>query len=56
MPRFGCGIAALYCFAFQLSKSNKKARFSGRAFLESDGPVDSIRPRRALDLSPQWCY
>jgi hypothetical protein len=24
--------------------------------LESDCALDSIRPRRALDLSPRWCY
>ena len=38
--------------AFQLSKSNKKARFLGRAVLESDCSLDSTHPRRALDLSP----
>ena len=37
---------------FQLSKSNKKARFLGRAALESDCALDSTHPRRALDLSP----
>jgi len=38
--------------AFQLSKSNKKARFLGRAVLESDLALDSTHPRRALGLSP----
>ena len=42
----------LRCLVFQLSKSNKKARFLGRAVLESDCSLDSTHPRRALDLSP----
>jgi hypothetical protein len=42
----------LCCWVFQLSKSNKKARFLGRAFLESDCALDSTHPRRALDWSP----
>ena len=42
----------LCCWVFQLSKSNKKARFLGRAVVESDGALDSTHPRRALDLSP----
>jgi hypothetical protein len=37
---------------FQLSKNNKKARFLGRAVLESDGELDSTHLRRALDWSP----
>jgi hypothetical protein len=42
----------LCCWVFQLSKSNKKARFLGRAVLESGFALDSTHPRRALDLSP----
>jgi hypothetical protein len=42
----------LCCLVFQLSKSNKKARFLGRAVLESDCALDSTHPRRALDWSP----
>ncbi len=45
-------LAVLCCWVFQLSKSNKKARFLGRAVLESDCALDSTHPRRALDLSP----
>ena len=41
----------LCCWVFQLSKSNKKARFLGRAGLESDCALDSTHPRRALDWS-----
>ena len=39
-------------FVFQLSKSEKKARFLGRAFLESEMSLDSTRRLRSLDSSP----
>jgi hypothetical protein len=42
----------LCCWVCRLSKSNKKARFLGRADGESDCALDSTHPRRALDLSP----
>ena len=42
----------LCCLVFQLSKSNKKARFLERAFWESDCALDSTHPRHDLDLSP----
>ena len=55
-PRFGAAALPyamlLCCWVFQLSKSNKKARFLGRAVVESDCALDSTHPRRALDLSP----
>ena len=52
-PQPRCHYAMLLCcLVFQLSKSNKKARFLGRAFLESELFMDSTRRLRALDSSP----
>ena len=47
-----CSATELRERAVQLSKSNKKARFSGRAGWESNDALDPTHPRRALDLSP----